>query len=242
MKEIPEEYKSEYVKRPDVQGHLKVMECLRKWDPIGVINDPNWPDNEYDGYSAAIVHMLDSGVSKKDLLKHLKKICIENIGIGFDKVKTEKIVDEMLAFWKDWKVTAGIKSPALNGLEWRVLEGISYDEDEPFEVVDGIVKSYSTLDANDTLEIIFGLYSKDFVYIRQAPLKPLSQHFDKKTITPGKPVDVVGDLIDDFLKYSKKREYLEKMNDTGIPFGIYIGLTEKAKNEIKKDAYKKYAR
>ena len=49
--------KSEYLKRPDAQGHLKVMELLRKWDPIGVITKEN--QDEYDMYSADIVRLLD---------------------------------------------------------------------------------------------------------------------------------------------------------------------------------------
>jgi hypothetical protein len=26
---------SEYLKRPDAMGHLKVLEVLRRWDPLG---------------------------------------------------------------------------------------------------------------------------------------------------------------------------------------------------------------
>ena len=47
---------SDYLKRLDVQGHLKVKEALRKWDPIGVYGPGSrWPDDEYDAYSGPVV-------------------------------------------------------------------------------------------------------------------------------------------------------------------------------------------
>ena len=76
MNETPQD--SEYLHRPDVQGHLKIMELLRKWDPIGVYYPgSDCPLDEYDGYSATIVRMLDAGVSEKELFKHLYQIKLE---------------------------------------------------------------------------------------------------------------------------------------------------------------------
>jgi DNA relaxase NicK len=92
---------SEYVRRPDAKGHLKVMELLRKWDPIGVITDEN--QDEYDNYSATIVRLLDAGISEKDLFKHMKRIVEERMGISCDKKHTQQIANELVEFWKEWK-------------------------------------------------------------------------------------------------------------------------------------------
>jgi hypothetical protein len=92
---------SEYTRRPDAKGHLKVMELLRKWDPIGVITDEN--QDEYDGYFANIVRLLDAGISEKDLFKHMKEIVEEQMGIPCDKKHTKQIVHELVEFWKEWK-------------------------------------------------------------------------------------------------------------------------------------------
>jgi hypothetical protein len=95
---------SEYLRRPDVQGHLKIMELLRKWDPIGVFEiDDDWPQDEYDGYSATIVRMLDAEVSERKLFKHLHQIETEHMGCNGNKKHTKAIAKEMIQFWKEWK-------------------------------------------------------------------------------------------------------------------------------------------
>ena len=95
---------SEYLRRPDAAGHLKVLECLRKWDPIGVFEiDLNWPKDEYDGYSATIVRLLDAGMSTEDLIKHLREIVEQNMGSTCNVEKTSAIAHELVEFWKKWK-------------------------------------------------------------------------------------------------------------------------------------------
>lgn len=96
---------SEYLKRWDVQGHLKVKEALRKWDPICVfdLEDNDWPEDEYDAYSGPVVGLLDRGATKEEIIAYLRKTCEEHIGVGFDRPKTEKIVGDLMAFWSEWK-------------------------------------------------------------------------------------------------------------------------------------------
>jgi hypothetical protein len=94
---------SDYLKRLDVQGYLRVQEALRKWDPIGVCPGSGAPADEYDSYAAPIVRMLDGGASKEEIMKYLKSICVERMEIGFDRTHSEEIVGELLAFWPLWK-------------------------------------------------------------------------------------------------------------------------------------------
>ena len=95
---------SDYLRRLDVQGHLKVMEALRKWDPIGVFEiDPNWPADEYDRFSAPILNMLDANAPKEKMVKYLEGICVGHIGVSFDRSHTEKVLDELIDFWPRWK-------------------------------------------------------------------------------------------------------------------------------------------
>jgi hypothetical protein len=95
---------SDYLKRLDVQGHLKVKEALRKWDPIGVFSlEGDWPDDEYDAYSGHVVGLLDRGASKEEIVAYLKKTCVEHIGVGFDRPRTESIVEGLIAFGPVWQ-------------------------------------------------------------------------------------------------------------------------------------------
>ena len=94
---------SEYLRIPEAKGHLKVMALLRKWDPIGVLDDPEWSDDEYNMYAAPIVRMLDAGISEKELFDHMRRIVQERMEISCDKKKTEQTAHELVEFWKDWK-------------------------------------------------------------------------------------------------------------------------------------------
>ena len=96
---------SEYLKRADVQGHLKVMELLRKWDPIGILQIPNAPKDEYDIYSAEIVRLLDAGIPAEPLAKHLNDIAIHRMGLTRDISSDRPIAREMVSYWVSWKTT-----------------------------------------------------------------------------------------------------------------------------------------
>lgn len=93
--------KSEYLKRPDAQGHLKVMELLRKWDPIGVITKEN--QDEYDMYSADIVRLLDRGCSADDLAAVLAKVQKEHMGLTPNAAHDASIASELVGWWRKWK-------------------------------------------------------------------------------------------------------------------------------------------
>lgn len=101
---LPRKIGSDYLMRPDAQGHLKVMEALRKWDPIGVFGaDSDWPSDEYDAYAAPVVSYLDRGASKEVIVKYLEDVCVKRMEVSFDRSRAEVIVDELLVFWSKWK-------------------------------------------------------------------------------------------------------------------------------------------
>ena len=131
----------------------------------------------------------------------------------------------------------------LTKLEWKILEGISYDSEEPIEYVDGLVlETNPEASAYETLDILFNLYQKEFVEFYQIPIQALNQNddFERKMMIPSKPIEIIGDLWNQYKEFSQKRDYLEKIHDTGVPLGIYVCLTQKGLEEIKKDDYLKY--
>lgn len=95
---------SDYLKRLDVQGYLRVKRALVEWDPTGVLDAvSDWPDDEYDAYTAPVVRLLDQGASKEEILTYLRICCEEAMCVGFDHPKASRIVDELIAFWPQWK-------------------------------------------------------------------------------------------------------------------------------------------
>lgn len=100
---------SEYLKRAYAKGHLKVLEVLRKWDPIGVISD-NIQD-EYDMYAPQIIRLLDARCTPKQLAKELYRIKTKEMGlIGFGNLSFEKkLSKELVQWWNEWKDSQPIK-------------------------------------------------------------------------------------------------------------------------------------
>jgi hypothetical protein len=87
---------SDYLSLRQNQAHLKVMAVLRKWDPIGVICEQN--QDEYDGYSVEIVHMLDAAVTVQQLVDHLRWI-VERMEIQFDEATARDCANELINYW-----------------------------------------------------------------------------------------------------------------------------------------------
>ena len=81
-------------------------------DPIGVYGPgSNWPDDEYDGYSFAVVDLIDRGAAKEEIVKYLERVCVQHMELPFDRTRTETVIDEVLAFWPTWQKELEEKGP-----------------------------------------------------------------------------------------------------------------------------------
>jgi len=55
---------------------------IRDWDPIGVMDDPEWPRDEYDLYVGAIYGHLARGESAEFIAKYLCSVEDHRMGLG----------------------------------------------------------------------------------------------------------------------------------------------------------------
>lgn len=55
---------------------------VRDWDPIGVMDHPEWPRDEYDSYIGEIYRHLARGESAEFLARHLCSIEEKMMGLG----------------------------------------------------------------------------------------------------------------------------------------------------------------
>jgi hypothetical protein len=55
---------------------------VRDWDPIGVMDDPEWPRDEYDSYIGEIYRYLARGESAEFIAQHLCSIEDSRMGLG----------------------------------------------------------------------------------------------------------------------------------------------------------------
>lgn len=96
---------SEYLRDAAAQGHLKVLEVLRDWDPIGVEPNKN-PGcfDEYDSYAGPIMHELNGGADIEAMVAWLRKSATEYMGLSyFDENHAKQLMMKLKEWWADWK-------------------------------------------------------------------------------------------------------------------------------------------
>ena len=59
-----------------------VKKILVQWDPIGVLEDGDWPDDEYDSYIPSICSILMNSSEVSTLESKVNVIVELNIGLG----------------------------------------------------------------------------------------------------------------------------------------------------------------
>lgn len=68
---------------------LQDKQCLEQlrglwceWDPIGVLDDPNWPRDEYDDYLQPTLKLLRSGANVGAIARYLNSVVGESLALG----------------------------------------------------------------------------------------------------------------------------------------------------------------
>lgn len=59
---------------------LRALWC--EWDPIGVLDDPDWPRDEYDDYLQPTLQLLESGANTGVIAQYLNEIVGESLALG----------------------------------------------------------------------------------------------------------------------------------------------------------------
>ena len=84
-------------------SRLKEVEhILRRWDPIGVISDPEGakgPLDEYDSYAPGALKCLESGGDLTALTDYLSIIATERMGLDDNPELHRRFARELLQWW-----------------------------------------------------------------------------------------------------------------------------------------------
>lgn len=86
---------------PDIRLRMRVDEVLHYlWDPIGVSHFPEARD-EYYTYSAQAFGMLKNGSTRAELAEYLRRIRVEQMGMGSGPDPREDEIAKILILWKE---------------------------------------------------------------------------------------------------------------------------------------------
>jgi hypothetical protein len=84
-----------------LQKYKALSEAVRKilveWDPIGVLGDGDWPDDEYDSYIPSICSILENSSEVSTLESKLNAIVELNMGLGKQRSRNKEFAARL---WK----------------------------------------------------------------------------------------------------------------------------------------------
>jgi hypothetical protein len=77
--------------------HASVKKILVEWDPIGVLQDRDWPDDEYDSYVPSICSILMNSSNITTLESKLNAIVQLNMGLSEQRSRNKEFAQKL---WK----------------------------------------------------------------------------------------------------------------------------------------------
>jgi len=84
--------------------HAAVKKIIVKWDPIGVLQSEDWPDDEYDSYIPAICSILMNSSDIATLISKLDVIVELNMGLGSQHARNKEFAEQL------WKLREQLES------------------------------------------------------------------------------------------------------------------------------------
>ena len=63
----------------------ELRELLLRWDPIGVVREPDWPQDEYDAFLEPIAERLRQGAGEAEMTEFLERAVREHLGLEPDR-------------------------------------------------------------------------------------------------------------------------------------------------------------
>lgn len=83
-------------------------ELRDKWneyDPIGVLDNADWPIDEYEAYVGRTMRLLEQGVTAEDIVEYLEQAS-SNMGLNFDRSKALYHATEFIHWYHEkWNNT-----------------------------------------------------------------------------------------------------------------------------------------
>ena len=77
----------------------ELRELLLRWDPIGVVHEPDWPQDEYDALLDPLAERLRAGADEDELRAFLEAAVREHLGLEPDAEREAGLARE-LAVWR----------------------------------------------------------------------------------------------------------------------------------------------
>jgi hypothetical protein len=81
------------------RGERELRELLLRWDPIGVVHEPDWPQDEYDAFLEPVAERLREGASADELAAFLDAAVREHLGLEPDAAREAAFAREVVEWY-----------------------------------------------------------------------------------------------------------------------------------------------
>jgi hypothetical protein len=78
----------------------ELRELLLRWDPIGVVREPDWPQDEYDAFIDPITERLREGAGEAELTEFLEGAVREHLGLEPNHEREAALARELVRWWR----------------------------------------------------------------------------------------------------------------------------------------------
>ena len=89
------------------QRWKELREKWNEYDPIGVMDDADWPGDEYEAYVGRTLRLLEQGASVEGIVIYLEEVS-GHMGLEFDRRRALQHSAEFVRWyqenWRDTKV------------------------------------------------------------------------------------------------------------------------------------------
>lgn len=86
----------------------EVRDLWNQFDPIGVMDDPEWPRDEYEAYCGRTLRLLEQDADTEELVRHLEWAVCDRMGLTLDRAEAERFAGRLRSWFQSrWSGTRG---------------------------------------------------------------------------------------------------------------------------------------
>ena len=94
------------------QRSAELRDLINEWDPIGVMDDPAWPRDEYDCLVGPVLRHLEAGHTRDMMIDYLTRELSDHFGLDPAAIRPHDFVERAAAWYSDrWSGTGPLPAP-----------------------------------------------------------------------------------------------------------------------------------
>ena len=79
----------------------ELREHLNQWDPVGVLDDPEWPRDEYDCLVGPVLRLLEAGASAAEIATFLRGELRDHFGVDPGWRPPEPLAERIVTWYHE---------------------------------------------------------------------------------------------------------------------------------------------